>query len=351
MSRGALLGLVLVAGCMRLNPEFDGGASEASTASGAASSTEPSTGATTDAPTGSDSSGPTVGSTSDCMTCACSPGAVEKCYDGPPGTQGVGTCQLGGHVCEDNGAWSICEGAVKPAPDVCGNGLDEDCNGAADDDPTCGVDPECPAVAGLVACYPFPVGVVDALVDGSGHGHHGAMSGVTLTSGVMGHGQAATFGPGSVATVAEFSELNPESFTVATLLRPQIDGTMAGVVDKEGQFGLFLTGLVLECVVVNEAKESVGVTASMPSEVWSFVACSFNGAEVTLSRYTGGSPEVVADDLDGVLEPNGDSKGMRIGNDAPGGGSPYQGELDWVLFFDRALMASELCALAGQLCA
>ena len=57
-----------------------------------------------------------------------------RCYDGPPGTEGVGQCRAGVRVCQD-GEFSACEGQVLPAPaEVC-NGLDTTCNGLVDDDP------------------------------------------------------------------------------------------------------------------------------------------------------------------------------------------------------------------------
>ncbi|MCA9542243.1 MAG: putative metal-binding motif-containing protein, partial [Myxococcales bacterium] len=54
------------------------------------------------------------------------------CYSGPPGTAGVGVCVAGEQTCVD-GALSGCNGEVLPAPEACGNNLDEDCNGQVDD--------------------------------------------------------------------------------------------------------------------------------------------------------------------------------------------------------------------------
>ncbi|MCA9680495.1 MAG: choice-of-anchor L domain-containing protein [Kofleriaceae bacterium] len=70
--------------------------------------------------------------TSDAETC--DPGDSRQCYSGPSGTDGVGPCTHGTQRCLDNGYWGQCEGEVTPHADVCGNGLDEDCNGAADDE-------------------------------------------------------------------------------------------------------------------------------------------------------------------------------------------------------------------------
>lgn len=65
---------------------------------------------------------------------ACTPDEVRTCYGGPPGTQGVGTCQAGSQVCAADGSgFGPCDGEVLPVAEVCGNTADDDCNGAADD--------------------------------------------------------------------------------------------------------------------------------------------------------------------------------------------------------------------------
>jgi hypothetical protein len=63
----------------------------------------------------------------------CQPGDQEDCYSGPDGTLGEGECRAGTRTCDEDGAWGACEGEVTPSADVCGNDLDEDCSGAADD--------------------------------------------------------------------------------------------------------------------------------------------------------------------------------------------------------------------------
>ncbi len=56
------------------------------------------------------------------------------CYDGAAGTEGVGPCKGGTMTCESEGTWSPCNGEVLPVPEICGNGIDDDCNGVVDDD-------------------------------------------------------------------------------------------------------------------------------------------------------------------------------------------------------------------------
>lgn len=81
--------------------------------------------------------------------CACSIGASAECYPGPPGPlAGVGICKKGIHVCvgseNEFGTWGACEGYVAPTAEQCGNGIDEDCDGA---DLPCAEAPAPPSVS------------------------------------------------------------------------------------------------------------------------------------------------------------------------------------------------------------
>ena len=60
---------------------------------------------------------------------ACNNGDTRACYDGPPGTEGVGTCKPGTQTCV-NGAWTTsCVGEVLPTQEVCNDFQDHNCNG------------------------------------------------------------------------------------------------------------------------------------------------------------------------------------------------------------------------------
>lgn len=66
-------------------------------------------------------------------SCLCSPGETQSCYQGSPGTQGVGPCAAGTQTCDPSGtSWGPCVGQVLPRYEICGNGIDEDCDGPVD---------------------------------------------------------------------------------------------------------------------------------------------------------------------------------------------------------------------------
>ena len=58
---------------------------------------------------------------------------VISCYAGDPATLGVGPCRPGLRACRD-GVFEPCRGQVLPGDaETCGNGVDDNCNGVADD--------------------------------------------------------------------------------------------------------------------------------------------------------------------------------------------------------------------------
>jgi len=64
----------------------------------------------------------------------CEPGDVADCYTGMDGTEGVGPCAAGRRTCQPGGTWGRCEGEVLPTGEVCGDGIDNNCNGTVDED-------------------------------------------------------------------------------------------------------------------------------------------------------------------------------------------------------------------------
>jgi len=64
----------------------------------------------------------------------CDPGDTMTCYTGQDGTKGVGPCKPGKATCEASGMWGACAGEVVPAAETCTDGVDNNCNGAVDED-------------------------------------------------------------------------------------------------------------------------------------------------------------------------------------------------------------------------
>src|SRR5262245_62111820 len=81
----------------------------------------------------------------------CEPGSTVTCYSGPLSTDGIGACHAGTQTCADGTGYGECTGEVTPSPEVCSDGLDNDCDGIADEGCVC-------APASTVPCYDGPTG-------------------------------------------------------------------------------------------------------------------------------------------------------------------------------------------------
>lgn len=90
-----------------------------------------------------------------CAALVCAPGSVASCYSGPVGTAGIGSCTAGAQVCDASGTgFGSCTGEVVPTTDVCGNALDDDCDGVTDQG--------CICIPGSTApCYTGPPGTLN----------------------------------------------------------------------------------------------------------------------------------------------------------------------------------------------
>ncbi|MFO0556520.1 MAG: MopE-related protein [Polyangiales bacterium] len=90
-------------------------------------------------------------------TCNCVPNTTRACSIGPRATAGVGACRRGVQRCIGSGElgrWSeTCEGAVAPVAERCGNMIDDDCDGATDEDCGC-------MVGSTMSCYSGPAGTM-----------------------------------------------------------------------------------------------------------------------------------------------------------------------------------------------
>jgi hypothetical protein len=93
------------------------------------------------------------------------------CYTGPAGTEGTGVCRGGSQPCV-GGMLGACTGEVVPTPEAC-NGLDDNCNGTVDEglgNITCGIGACATASPACVAGHPGTCtpGVPTAEVCGDG---------------------------------------------------------------------------------------------------------------------------------------------------------------------------------------
>ena len=78
--------------------------------------------------------GPSTRDGGDDTTSSCDPGDTRSCYSGQDGTEGVGPCKGGKTTCDPSGVWGPCMNEVVPTGENCADGVDNNCNGATDED-------------------------------------------------------------------------------------------------------------------------------------------------------------------------------------------------------------------------
>ena len=97
--------------------------------------------------------------------CACRLGETQRCFLGDPRLAGVGPCVYGQQRCVGDvefPAWGTCSGSGSPQAETCGNQLDDDCDGTADEDCACTNGATNPPACDsrTVACAPLPAQAV-----------------------------------------------------------------------------------------------------------------------------------------------------------------------------------------------
>lgn len=132
--RNALCAFALVAGIV-VAPAACTLDLQGKTTEGAGGSSATSTSSSTSTSGSSTSSGSGTGGV---MT-VCMPDGISACYDGPAGTENIGTCKSGQSTCSHDGMTpGECMNALKPRFDDCLTPEDEDCDGKV---PGCTGDP------------------------------------------------------------------------------------------------------------------------------------------------------------------------------------------------------------------
>ncbi|WP_169791592.1 MopE-related protein [Sandaracinus amylolyticus] len=214
----------------------------------------------------------------DARTLACTPGAVETCYEGPSGTRDVGACVAGTHTCAiDGSGFGACTGQTLPRAEDCATAIDDDCDGTVNES-----EAGCVCTPGTsTSCYGGPAG----------------SAGV----GICVAGTRACAADGRSYVDACVGEVRPSSETCAN----DADDDCDGAVNEEGEGCACQPGTTRACYAGPAGTEGVAACAA--------------GEQACLSDGTGygdcvgdvlPEPETCAnavdDDCDGAINEDGD---------------------------------------------
>jgi len=122
-------GILLATGCSLINAPSEVKPAGSEGGSGGGSSSSSSSSSSSTSSSGTSSSSGMAGSGGGSMVCK--PGTQMPCYDGTPGTAGLGECKMGTVTCLADGmGYGTCEGQIVNAAENCATPLfDEDCDG------------------------------------------------------------------------------------------------------------------------------------------------------------------------------------------------------------------------------
>ncbi|MGD8501039.1 MAG: AbfB domain-containing protein, partial [Phycisphaerales bacterium] len=214
------------------------------------------------------------------------------------------------------------------------------------------VTPTDPGAAGLVAYY----GLENNTQDGSGNSHHGTAQGApTYVSGPAGYGTAMSFDGTVQGNYVDLGTFDPSAATGQLSIAMWakwygLSGFYQGLIGKRDAWTADDTMWCLE-IEVNTAELRFFQYDSWPDHgfnvlpigEWQHVAVSFNGTTVAMyidGKPVGGSPAFsFGPRTDGIVV---------FGACEAIGGNPFNGALDEVRLYDRALSGTEVAWLAGK---
>ena len=201
------------------------------------------------------------------------------------------------------------------------------------------------AAPGLVASYSFDEGTGTATADRSGHKHSAALTAASWTTGQF--GKAVAFNAtSSIARVADAADLDLSSgMTVEAWIKPAAGSTGGQtIVSKTRAGGGFPYGLELNggkpagFARMGSSSKVAQSTTNVADGTWRFVATTYDGARLQTYVNTTKVADIAAT---GTISASADA--LEIGADSAWG-EHFNGAIDNVRIYPRALSASELAA-------
>ncbi len=199
--------------------------------------------------------------------------------------------------------------------------------------------------SGPVAAYSFDDGAGSQLTDATGNGRTGTISGATWSA--EGHtGKALSFdGVDDIVTVADHSSLDMTSeFTVESWIRPDTLSAWREVILKEAPpdtlaYGLYTSSPGGTRPSAWTAGGYAFSSQSIPTGSWTHLAATYDSG--TMRIYVNGTLTGTGTN---VAEPASTAGALRIGANSIWPEEAFDGLIDDVRIYDRALTASEIAS-------
>ena len=140
-----------------------------------------------------------------------------------------------------------------------------------------------------------------------------------------------------------------DAITLAMWVRPDSypEGDRAAWIDNSGQYGMMFdpnVGFVCRVLTSQGTNEVSAEQEVLPLEVWTHIACTYDGSKV---RLYADATKVASTSAGGPIS-TGNSEVMTLGSNSPSFDERCRGMLDGVQIYKRALSKAELQVLAGE---
>lgn len=218
-----------------------------------------------------------------------------------------------------------------------------------------------PDATGLVVCLEFEDQVDDDMLDDSSPARRTVTSmGLAQMSSTMPVGGATNVvdvGANARAYVAQDTALDLKAgYTLAAWIKPDTappPNTARGVMDHEGQYAMIVSAngggeMYNRCQHTGVAKYEY--TTRLPVGVWQLMACTFDGTRLCAWRWASTTDhERFCHDVSIQPAASG-TNGLSIGH-LSNSGAPlarFDGALDSVQVYNRAMTEAQVCALVGE---
>ncbi|HEX5474931.1 MAG TPA: LamG-like jellyroll fold domain-containing protein [Vicinamibacterales bacterium] len=198
------------------------------------------------------------------------------------------------------------------------------------------------AQSGLVAAYGFDAGSGTTVVDASGNGNTGVISGAVWTSGKFGGGLAFD-GASSWVTIADSASLHlTTGMTLEAWVMTPAPNDWRAVILKERSGGLayalYASDTSGRPSGYIHRSDDIGATSSsvLPAGTWVHLATTYDGA--TLRTYVDGLQTGSRSVTGSIIA---STQALRVGGDSIWG-EYFQGTIDELRVYNRALSAAEI---------
>ncbi len=281
-------------------------------------------------------------------TTECIPGQTQSCSTG---LQGV--CSTGTKTCQANGNWGSCVQDNNSTNEVCGDALDNDCDGSVDED--CQVDgsveePE-PTTGEVLTDYLSFWKFNGNTNDETGN-NNGTINGdPQYVSGI--EGQALDFDGdgdyidlGSPDPIEGLSEMTISLWVKSNSASPSNEYIFISSVNNNQKVARVYVAtnniVFLQGYDINSNVSSANLRKDLNNTNWHHLVAVWNNGVMTayLDNINKGSGNKVGD----TLESGGDGESMYISHPI----ASFNGQIDNVMIYDRALSESEIQAIYDE---